>query len=122
MEFRRVVDKRIREVRDGLNVAADIKADVAVNVGQHGTAQHAQATKGAPVADQQVEYKQLSREELEQITGEELPERAAMALVNANLAIPINAAVAANVLSDNAIAYADASQITPIDQSTGGGG
>jgi hypothetical protein len=67
------------------------------------------------------EYRTLTREELEQLAGEELPERAAMSLVNANLAIPINAAIAANVLSDNAIAYADAAQVTPIDQSTGGG-
>jgi hypothetical protein len=66
------------------------------------------------------EYRTLTREELEELAGEQLPERAAMSLVNANLAIPINAAIAANVLSDNAIAYADASQITPIDQSTGG--
>jgi hypothetical protein len=36
--------------------------------------------------------------------------------VNANIAIPINAAIAANVLSDNAIAYAEAAQQTPIDQ------
>ena len=64
----------------------------------------------------QEEYRQLSREELNALAGEELPERAAMSLVNANLAIPINAAVAANVLSDNAIAYADAAQTTPIDQ------
>ena len=63
------------------------------------------------------EYKQLSREELEELAGEPLPERAAMSLVNANLAIPINAAIAANVLSDGAIAYADATQDTPIDQS-----
>jgi hypothetical protein len=63
------------------------------------------------------QYKALSREELEELAGEELPERAAMSLVNANLAIPINAAVAANVLSDGAIAYADATQDTPIDQS-----
>jgi hypothetical protein len=63
------------------------------------------------------EYRSLSREELEELAGEELPERAAMSLVNANIAIPINAAVAANVLSDNAIAYAEAAQTTPIDQS-----
>jgi hypothetical protein len=63
------------------------------------------------------EYRTLSREELDQLVGEELPERAAMSLVNANIAIPINAAVAANVLSDGAIAYADAAQQTPIDQS-----
>ena len=63
------------------------------------------------------QYRKLSREELEELAGEPLPERAAMSLVNANLEIPINAAVAANVLSDGAIAYADASQTTPIDQS-----
>jgi len=65
---------------------------------------------------QSSEYKQLSREELSQLAGEELPERAAMSLINANIAIPVNAAVAANVLSDGAIAYADAAQNTPIDQ------
>ena len=56
------------------------------------------------------EYKQLTRDELEAIAGEPLPERAAMSLVNANIAAPINAAVAANVLSDNSIAYANAQQ------------
>jgi hypothetical protein len=39
-----------------------------------------------------------------------------MSLVNANLAIPVNLAVAANVLSDNAVAYADAAQTAGIDQ------
>ena len=63
------------------------------------------------------EYRKLTREELNEIVGEELPERAAMSLVNANLAIPVNAAIAANVLSDGSIAYADAAQQTPIDQS-----
>jgi hypothetical protein len=62
------------------------------------------------------EFKSLSREELSELAGEELPERAAMSLINANIAIPVNAAVAANVLSDGAIAYADAAQNTPIDQ------
>ena len=64
------------------------------------------------------EYKQLSREELNALAGEELPERAAMSLINANVAAPINAAVALNVLSDNATAAAQAIQQTPIDQST----
>jgi hypothetical protein len=62
-------------------------------------------------------YRSLSRDELEELAGEQLPERAAMSLINANIAIPVNAAVAANVLSDGAIAYADAAQQTPIDQS-----
>lgn len=62
------------------------------------------------------EYRKLTRDELVSLAGEELPERAAMSLVNANLAIPINAAVAANVLSDNATGYANAIQGTPIQQ------
>ena len=63
-------------------------------------------------------YRSVTREDLEQLAGEELPERAAMSLVNANVAIPINAAVAANVLSDDAIAYANAEQDAAIDQAT----
>ena len=66
----------------------------------------------------QIQYRQVSRDELEQLAGEELPERAAMSLVNANIAIPVNVALAANVLSDQAIAAAQAAQTTPIDQST----
>lgn len=62
--------------------------------------------------------KGLTDAELEAEAGEELPDREAMSLVNANIAIPVNAAVAANVLSDNAVAYADAAQTTPITQST----
>jgi hypothetical protein len=61
---------------------------------------------------------ELSQEELQQQQGEELPDREAMSLVNANVAIPVNAAVAANVLSDDAVAYADATQDSIIDQSS----
>jgi len=67
---------------------------------------------------QSTEYRTLSRDELEQLAGEELPERAAMSLVNANLAIPVNVALAANVLSDHSAAIAEATQTAPIDQST----
>jgi hypothetical protein len=62
------------------------------------------------------EYKPLTREDLNEMAGEELPERAAMSLINANVAAPINAAVAANVLSDNSVAYANATQTAPIVQ------
>jgi hypothetical protein len=62
------------------------------------------------------EYRKLTKEDLDDLVGEELPERAAMSLINANIAIPVNAAIAANVLSDGAIAYADAAQTTPITQ------
>ena len=59
----------------------------------------------------------LSKAELEAEMGRELTDREAMSLVNANVAIPINAAVAANVLSDDAVAYAEATQDATIDQS-----
>ena len=59
---------------------------------------------------------ELTPEELENETGEELPDREAMSLINANLAAPVNAAVAANVLSDNSIAYANAEQDVTITQ------
>ena len=62
------------------------------------------------------DYKPLTREELNEMAGEELPERAAMSLINANLAAPVNAAVAANILSDNSVAYANAQQDVTIDQ------
>ena len=63
------------------------------------------------------EFRTLSRVELNELAGEELPERAAMSLINANLAAPVNAAVAANVLSDNSVAYANAQQDVNITQS-----
>lgn len=68
------------------------------------------------------DYRKLTREELNEIAGEELPERAAMSLINANVAAPINAAVALNVASDNSIAYANAEQDVDIDQSAGSSG
>jgi hypothetical protein len=63
------------------------------------------------------DYEKLSREKLDELAGEELPERAAMSLLNANVAAPINAAVALNALSDNSAAIANAEQTTTITQS-----
>ena len=65
------------------------------------------------------DYKQLTREELDQLAGEALPDRAAMSLINANVAAPVNLAAALNVASDNSIAYANAQQTAPIVQSNG---
>jgi hypothetical protein len=62
------------------------------------------------------EYRKLTREDLDELAGEPLPERAAMSLVNLNLAVPVNAALAANVLSDNASAYGNAVQTGSIGQ------
>ena len=58
----------------------------------------------------------LSPQDLEEQTVAELPDREAMSLVNANVAIPINLAAALNVLSDGSIAAAGAEQNTPITQ------
>ncbi len=59
----------------------------------------------------------LSDEELELETGEELPDREAMSLINANVAAPVNAAVALNALSDDSTAIANAEQSGTITQS-----
>ena len=58
----------------------------------------------------------LTPSELEALTVEPLPDRAAMSLVNANVAAPINAALALNVASDNSTAFASAVQNAPITQ------
>ena len=60
----------------------------------------------------------LTAEELEAQGADELPDREAMSLIDANIAAPVNVAAALNVLSDGSVAYADADQYTEIDQST----
>src|ERR1043165_4443055 len=49
---------------------------------------------------------QIADREIDQQQAGALPNRDAMSLVNANLALPINLALAANVLSDGSIAGA----------------
>jgi hypothetical protein len=65
------------------------------------------------------QYKPVNREELEQIVGERLPERTAMSLINANVAVPVNVAIAANVLSPDSTAEANADQDSNIKQFAG---
>jgi hypothetical protein len=69
------------------------------------------------MAENKNEQIDITDEEIAQETGEQLPDREAMSLINANLAVPVNAAVAANVLSDGSVAYANAEQYADIDQS-----
>lgn len=57
----------------------------------------AEPTKRFRPADSEPE--ELSPEELEAEGGEPLPDREAMSLIDANVAIPINPSVAANVLA-----------------------
>lgn len=58
----------------------------------------------------------LSDAELAEQDGEQLPDREQMSLINANVAAPVNAAVALNALSDGSTAYANAQQTAPIAQ------
>jgi hypothetical protein len=69
-----------------------------------------------PDCGQELARQTFTRTDLEPQQMSELPNREAMSLVNANLAIPINLGLAANVLSDGSIAGAGANQNTPIDQ------
>ncbi len=67
---------------------------------------------------QDLDKRELSPEELEAEGATDLPDREAMSLIDANIAAPVNAAVAANVLSDNSTATANATQDVDITQST----
>jgi hypothetical protein len=66
---------------------------------------------------EQVARGELTREELEQHDAEQLPDREEMSLIDANIAAPVNAAVALNAASDGATAFANAEQDVDIDQS-----
>jgi len=65
-----------------------------------------------------VESKEVPVEKLQEQQAAELPNREAMSLVNANIAAPINLALALNALSDNSVAIASAQQYAPIQQTT----
>jgi hypothetical protein len=68
------------------------------------------------MADEQ--KNQLSEQELQEQQASDLPERDAMSLVNADIAVPVNIAAALNVLSDGSTAGAGALQQDPIGQTT----
>ena len=83
--------------------------------------QHIQIRTECPDCHQVLAQQTFNRADLEPQQMSELPDREAMSLVNANLAVPINLGLAANVLSDGAIAQAVAQQQTPINQGMLGG-
>ncbi len=60
----------------------------------------------------------LSNEELEREHVEDLPDTDVMSLINASVAIPVDATIAANVLSDDPVAAAHAERDAELDQST----
>ncbi|HEX8220324.1 MAG TPA: hypothetical protein VF914_14100 [Chloroflexia bacterium] len=69
--------------------------------------------------DRSTQDQGLSDAELQDQEINQLPDREAMSLIDANVAAPVNLAAGLNVLSDNSIAYANAEQTVDIDQSTG---
>jgi hypothetical protein len=85
-------------------------------MGKTKTPQHTKSKETTSKGTTPEEYQKLTREDLDKLAGEPLPERAAMSLINANVAAPVNAALALNVLSDNSQAYAIAEQTADIDQ------
>ncbi|HEV3471625.1 MAG TPA: hypothetical protein VG408_00255 [Actinomycetota bacterium] len=70
------------------------------------------------MGDERAGQQGLTSEELEQQTSEDVGDREEMSLISSNIAAPVNAAVAANILSDDSIAYANAEQDVEIDQSS----
>ena len=105
----RHIRREVRQSGNGLNVVADVNAVISTNERETEMADN-------DVRDD-VREQGLTDAELEQENGEELPDREAMSLINANLAAPVNAAVALNVLSDGSTAYANAEQTATINQS-----
>jgi hypothetical protein len=81
--------------------------------------QRIQVTTRCPDCGQELAKQTFNRADIEQQQMSELPNREAMSLVNANIAAPINAALALNVLSDGSIAAASAQQYAPINQGIG---
>jgi len=73
-----------------------------------------EGTSESVVDQQEVPMDKLRERQNQQVS--ELPNREAMSLVNANLAAPINLALALNALSDDSVAIANAQQYAPINQ------
>ncbi|MEO8687598.1 MAG: hypothetical protein ABI611_05190 [Solirubrobacteraceae bacterium] len=65
---------------------------------------------------EEISNQEIPQEELEAQGAEQLPDREAMSLVNANVAAPVNVAAALNVLSDGSTAVANAEQTADINQ------
>jgi hypothetical protein len=62
----------------------------------------------------------LTLQELDAQRAEFLPERETLDLISANVAAPVNLALAANVLTSDSVAVAEATQDATILQDIGG--
>jgi hypothetical protein len=86
------------------------------NKGQQHEHQRFEVRSWCPDCGKELGHEVFNRADVQTQQASELPEREAMSLVNANLALPINLALAANILSDGSIAGAGATQTDPINQ------
>jgi len=78
--------------------------------------QRVEVVSSCPECGEELARQTFNRADIESQQMTELPEREAMSLINANIAAPINAALALNVLSDGSIAVANATQYAPVTQ------
>src|SRR5215217_3182718 len=106
----RRIDRTVAGPGGTAHLSADVNTAVQMNVSR-GKAATARSNSNAPISQSGKEHHAmtehqtpgLSPEELEAQDGEQLPEREQMSLVNANVAAPVNAAVALNALSDGSV-------------------
>jgi hypothetical protein len=128
MKVRRTIRKKSSHRSAGIDARSDVNADIAVNVGERGGVNRSSSRQrivqkqgGRPMSEKHPaeEPKDVSEDELEDQRGEQLPDREAMSLINANVAAPVNAAVALSALSDNSTTIATASQSDEITQTAG---
>jgi hypothetical protein len=80
------------------------------------THEHVELRLWSPESGEVLDSRTMTRQELEAHQVNQLPDREAMSLVNANVAAPINLAAALNVLSDSSTATAISQQYAPITQ------
>jgi hypothetical protein len=109
------------------SIAAEVNAVASGGGGSLSSAQQVHVRQGRSVRTDNPSSEQkessvreqpgLGPEELDAASGELLPDWEQMSLVNANVAAPVNAAVAASVLADSAVAGAGADRLVGLDQS-----
>jgi hypothetical protein len=95
MRILKVIERRIRHKGDGIDLASDVSSVIAMNVGE--------GSSVTPSSTHQV-IRQVNGRSRKGPPNRKAGER----LVKASLAIPVNAAVAANLLSDGSTTGADA--------------
>jgi hypothetical protein len=68
--------------------------------------------------ERDLERRPVDEDAIAEQAASELPDRDSMSLINADIAAPINAALALNVASDGSVANAVAQQVAPTNQTS----